>query len=43
MRGDKKSEAGNIRFVLLEHIGRAVQRTVPEIALDVTLAAGGYV
>lgn len=43
MRGDKKSEAGEIRFVVLERIGRAVQRTVPPAALDATLAAGGYV
>jgi 3-dehydroquinate synthase len=42
MRGDKKSEAGAIRFILLEHIGRAVQRTVPDAALRATLAAGGY-
>jgi len=43
MRGDKKSEAGSIRFVLLDRIGRAVQRTVPDSTLDETLAAGGYV
>jgi 3-dehydroquinate synthase len=43
MRGDKKAEAGEIRFVLLEHIGHAVQRTVPDRALRATLAAGGYV
>jgi 3-dehydroquinate synthase len=43
MRGDKKSEAGSIRFVLLDRIGRAVQRTVPDSALGETLAAGGYV
>ncbi len=42
MHGDKKSEAGAIRFILLEDIGRAVQRTVPETALRATLAAGGY-
>jgi 3-dehydroquinate synthase len=42
MRGDKKAEAGEIRFILLERIGRAVQRTVPPAALDATLAAGGY-
>jgi 3-dehydroquinate synthase len=42
MRGDKKSEAGEIRFILLERIGRAVQRTVAAGALDATLAAGGY-
>ena len=43
MRGDKKAEAGEIRFIVLERIGRAIQRTVPAAALDATLAAGGYV
>jgi 3-dehydroquinate synthase len=43
MRGDKKSEAGAIRFILLERLGRAVQRTVPDSDLRATLAAGGYV
>jgi 3-dehydroquinate synthase len=42
MRGDKKAEAGRIGFVLLERIGRAVQREVPEAMLHATLAAGGY-
>jgi 3-dehydroquinate synthase len=42
MRGDKKSEAGSIRFVLLDRIGHAVQRTVPDSALRETLAAGGF-
>jgi 3-dehydroquinate synthase len=42
MRGDKKAEAGEIRFVLLERIGRAIQRGVPADALDGTLAAGGF-
>jgi 3-dehydroquinate synthase len=42
MRGDKKSEAGEIRFIVMERIGRAAQRTVPAAALDATLAAGGY-
>jgi len=42
MRGDKKAEAGEIRFIVLERIGRAVQRTVPSEALEATLAAGGY-
>jgi 3-dehydroquinate synthase len=42
MRGDKKSEAGSIRFIVLESIGHAIQRTVPADALDATLAAGGY-
>jgi 3-dehydroquinate synthase len=43
MRGDKKSEAGRIRFIVLERVGCAVQRTVPPDVLDQTLAAGGYV
>jgi 3-dehydroquinate synthase len=42
MRGDKKAEAGQIRFILLERIGRAIQRTVPDDLLDATLIAGGY-
>ena len=42
MRGDKKAAAGEIRFIVLERIGRAVQRSVPSQALDATLAAGGY-
>jgi 3-dehydroquinate synthase len=42
MRGDKKAEAGEIRFIVLERIGRAIQRTVPQAALEATLAAGGY-
>lgn len=42
MRGDKKAEAGRMKFVLLERIGRAVQRTVPDEAVAATLAASGY-
>jgi 3-dehydroquinate synthase len=42
MRGDKKSAAGEIRFILLERVGHAVQRPAPEAALRATLAAGGY-
>ncbi|GIL04081.1 3-dehydroquinate synthase [Betaproteobacteria bacterium PRO7] len=42
MRGDKKAEAGRVKFVLLERIGRAVQRTVPDEAVAATLAAAGY-
>jgi 3-dehydroquinate synthase len=42
MRGDKKTEAGEIRFIVLERIGRAIQRPVPQPALEATLAAGGY-
>ncbi|MDZ7651736.1 MAG: 3-dehydroquinate synthase [Burkholderiaceae bacterium] len=43
MAGDKKAEAGRIGFIVLERIGRAVQRTVLADVLDATLAAGGYV
>ena len=43
MRGDKKAEAGRIRFILLERIGRAIQREVPDALLNATLDAGGYV
>ena len=43
MRGDKKAEAGQIRFIVLERIGRALQRAVPDAVLDATLRAGGYV
>lgn len=43
MRGDKKSEGGAIRFIVLERLGRAAQRTVPPELLEQTLAAGGYV
>jgi len=43
MRGDKKSEAGRIRFVLLGRIGRAIQREVPDEILGATLDAGGFV
>ncbi len=42
MKGDKKAEAGAVRFILLERIGRAVQRTVPEEDLAATLRAGGF-
>jgi 3-dehydroquinate synthase len=42
MRGDKKAQAGEIRFIVLERIGRALQRAVPDGALHATLAAGGY-
>jgi 3-dehydroquinate synthase len=43
MRGDKKSEAGRTRFIVLERIGRASQRLVADDVLDATLVAGGYV
>lgn len=42
MRGDKKAEAGAVRYVLLERVGRAVQREVPDAAVAATLSAGGY-
>ena len=42
MYGDKKVEAGQIRFVLIERIGVAVQRTVPEAALMETLRESGF-
>jgi len=42
MRGDKKAEAGEIGFIVLDRIGRASQRRVPQDLLDATLAAGGY-
>jgi 3-dehydroquinate synthase len=43
MRGDKKSEQGQIRLIVIERIGRAAQRAVPDDVLDATLVAGGYV
>jgi 3-dehydroquinate synthase len=43
MRADKKALAGRIRFVLLERIGRAIQREVPDDLVEATLADGGYV
>ena len=43
MRGDKKAHAGEIRFIVLERIGRATQRSVPDDVLAATLTAGGYV
>lgn len=42
MLGDKKTEAGAIRFILLDGIGRAIQRAVPGDVLDATLVAGGF-
>jgi 3-dehydroquinate synthase len=39
MRLDKKSEAGQIRFVVIEQIGRAALRAVPESLVRETLAA----
>ena len=37
MRGDKKSVAGELRFVLLEGFGRPVVRGVPDSVLEATL------
>jgi len=42
MRGDKKARAGQIRFIVLERIGRATQRAVPAEVIEATLTAGGY-
>jgi 3-dehydroquinate synthase len=42
MRGDKKAEAGAVRYIVLEAIGRAVQRTVPDQVVRDTLLAGGF-
>jgi 3-dehydroquinate synthase len=42
MRGDKKAEAGSVRYVVLERIGRAIQRTVPDPLVRDTLLAGGF-
>jgi 3-dehydroquinate synthase len=39
MRVDKKAEAGQMRFVLIESIGRAALRSVPEARVRETLAA----
>jgi 3-dehydroquinate synthase len=43
MAGDKKAEAGELGFILLERIGRAVQRRVQPHLVEETLRAGGYV
>jgi 3-dehydroquinate synthase len=42
MRSDKKAHSGRIGFIVLERIGSAQQREVPEQLLLETLAAGGY-
>jgi 3-dehydroquinate synthase len=39
MRGDKKAEAGELRFVLIESIGRAVVRGASDALVRQTLAA----
>jgi 3-dehydroquinate synthase len=38
MRGDKKSRAGEITFVLMPRIGESIRRTVPEDAVKRVLA-----
>lgn len=43
MRGDKKTDAGETRFIVLDRIGKASQRAVPKPALLQTLLAGGFV
>ncbi|HKO68849.1 MAG TPA: 3-dehydroquinate synthase, partial [Burkholderiaceae bacterium] len=43
MRGDKKTEAGQIRFIVLDQIGRAMQRTVPHALLLQALNSRGFV
>jgi len=43
MRGDKKTEAGQIRFIVLDRIGHATQRTVPHATLLQALLARGFV
>jgi 3-dehydroquinate synthase len=41
MRVDKKAEAGAIRFVLLESMGRAGLHAVPDSVIGDTLRAHG--
>ena len=42
MRGDKKAEAGAVRYIVLERIGRATQRAVPDDLVRASLLAGGF-
>jgi 3-dehydroquinate synthase len=42
MRGDKKADAGAPRFIVLDRIGRATQRTVPQPVLHQTLLESGF-
>jgi 3-dehydroquinate synthase len=42
IRGDKKAHAGRIRFIVLERIGRAIQREAPDPLVEATLSAAGY-
>ena len=39
MRGDKKSEAGEIRFVLIDGLGQAVVRPAPDALVAQVIAA----
>lgn len=39
MRGDKKTQGGEIKFVLLPHIGQAIVRSAPTEALQAVLLA----
>ena len=43
MHGDKKAAAGQMRFIVLDRIGRASQRAVPQPILLQALTAGGFV
>jgi len=42
MRGDKKAQAGRIGFIVLQQLGRAMQREIPDELLAQTLDAAGY-
>ncbi|PTB18200.1 3-dehydroquinate synthase [Trinickia symbiotica] len=41
MKGDKKAEAGTIKFILLKRLGEPLITSAPEAALRATLAASG--
>ncbi|HVE90152.1 MAG TPA: 3-dehydroquinate synthase [Burkholderiaceae bacterium] len=43
MRSDKKADAGQVRFIVLDGIGRATQRTVPQPLVLQALTARGFV
>ena len=42
MHGDKKAEAGAVRYIVLERVGRAAQRAVPDALVRESLLAGGF-
>jgi 3-dehydroquinate synthase len=42
MHGDKKAEAGEVRYIVLERLGRAAQRAVADPLVRETLRAGGF-